>query len=728
MFPKDPAISDNTDMKNPLNILLLGAGAVTENLHLPALERLGWLGGCEVVDPDSMALARLRSQWPQVRFSATGFAEQIERTRSFDTVVVALPNKLHFDACKLFLDAGVPVLCEKPLALTAAECLVLDRIATRSNVALGVAMARRHTVAFRALVASLRQGIVGEIHSIEVSHGGLYEWPSVTGEPFRAENGGVLADMGVHFLDLCARVAGPLELVSYDDDCFGGVEAECTMQLRAGSGVPVKLMLSRRRPLENVFRVVCSKGELTMRADDFAHCKFVAAASGIAGDLQLIGSRGADFVDAFVEQYQQWMHQIKDATAVMSSATDHAAIIQLIERAYQRRSVSRVAVLPRESADRYLVTGATGFIGTRLVERLGETSDVRVRCLLRSYRRAAGIARFPVELIRQELSDVDAITQSMRDVRYVVHLAYGNDGPDEARGKTTIAGTRNVVEAAIAEGVEAVVILSTLWVFGLSESLKEIDETAPYRPYGGTYANDKAEMEKWCLQRAKTSGKTRIIVLNPGNVYGPHGYAYTELPLSLASKSAFAWVDGGVGQCHYNHVDNLVDAILLACKTEAAHAQRFIIFDDRLSWRQFLTPLLGSMADTVPSMTQREIETRSATNVSLLQLAHVIVGNPEIRSVARNIPIVKWLYDKGRNRVAVASVKTSTARFATNEPPPETVPTWLAELYPPSTTRFSAKKARDILGWAPRISVEEGTRLTREWWLARLASSSSSRV
>ena len=716
-------------MQNPPNIMLLGAGAVTEHLHLPALARLDWLSGCEIVDPDPAVLGRLRAQWPQVRFSATGFAEAVSRARSFDTVVVALPNKLHFDACKLFLGTGVPVLCEKPLALTAAACLALDDAAHQNNATLGVAMVRRHTVAFRAMLASLQQGMIGELQRIEVSHGGLYEWPSVTGEPFRAENGGVLADMGVHFLDLCARVAGPLELVSYDDDCFGGVEAECTMHLRSADGVPVKLMLSRRRPLENVLRLVGSRGELVMQADDFAQCKFVAAASGIDGEVRLIGSKRADFVDAFVEQYHRWMEQVNTPSAVMSSATDHAAIIGLIELAYRRRSDARTPVVPGASADRYLLTGATGFIGTRLVERLSETPDARLRCLLRSYRRAAGVARFPVELIRQDLGDVEAIRQSMRGVRYVVHLAYGNDGPDEARGKTTIAGTQNVVEAAIAEGVESIVVLSTLWVFGLPDSPAEINETAPYRPYGGRYATDKAEMEKWCLQRAKTSGKTRFILLNPGNVYGPHGYAYTELPLTLASRKAFAWVDGGTGQCHYNHVDNLVDAIFLACKTEAAHGQRFIIFDDRLSWKAFLTPLLGPLADTVPSMTQQEIETVSVAKVSLTDLARAIVSNAEIRSIARHIPMVKWLYDKGRNRVALASVNPATAAPAVvDEPSTEAVPTWLAELYPASTTRFSAKKAHDILGWKPRISVEAGTRLTRDWWDAQSLSSPSSKV
>ena len=704
--------------------MLLGAGAVTEQLHLPALARLGWLGGCEIVDPDSAVLARLRGQWPQVRFSATGFADAADRARSFDTIVVALPNKLHFDACQLFLETGTPVLCEKPLALTAAACLTLDDVATKSNATLGVAMARRHTCAFRAMLASLNQGMIGDIRRIEVSHGGLYEWPSMTGEPFRAENGGVLADMGVHFLDLCAQLAGPLGLVSYDDDCFGGVEAECAMHLHSTAGVAVKLMLSRRRPLENVFRVVGSKGELTMQANEFAHCEFTAITAGIGGDLRLIGSKGADFVDAFVEQYRRWMEQIGNPAAVMSSATDHAAIIQLIELAYQKRAASRTVVVPSQSADRFLLTGATGFIGTRLVERLSETPEARVRCLLRSYRRAAGVARFPVELVRQELGDASAIQKSMRDVRYVVHLAYGNDGPDEVRGKTTIAGTQNVVEAAIAEGVEAIVVLSTLWVFGLPDSPTEIDESAPYRPYGGSYASDKAEMEKWCLQRAKTSGKTRIIVLNPGNVYGPHGYAYTSLPLDLASQKAFAWVDGGNGLCHYTHVDNLIDAISLACEQPAAHGQRFIIFDDRLSWRDFLTPLFGEFAASVPSMTRQEIATTSKIRVSMRDLARAIIGNPEIRVVAREIPAVKWLYNYGKKRLSTAGVTAPVASSSSPiEQTPSLVPTWLAELFPPTTTRFSAQKARITLGWAPRVSVDEGTRLARQWWDTQSPSS-----
>ena len=714
-------------MQNPPNIMLLGAGAVTEHLHLPALARLGWLGGCEIVDPDTAVLERLRNQWPQVRFSATGFADAAGRARSFDTVVVALPNKLHFDACKLFLDTGVPVLCEKPLALTAAACLALDEVAIRHQATLGVAMARRHTVAFRAMLASVQQGMIGDILRIEVSHGGLYEWPSVTGEPFRAENGGVLADMGVHFLDLCARVAGPLELVSYDDDCFGGVEAECTMHLRSAAAVPVALTLSRRRPLENVFRVVGSKGVLTMQANEFAHCEFASAAANVGGNLRLIGSKGADFVDAFVEQYHRWIDQISNPSHVMSSARDHAAIIQLIELAYARRSASRTAVVPSESADRYLVTGATGFIGTRLIERLSETPDARVRCLLRSFRRAAGVARFPVQLVRQELGNVAALKNSMRDVRYVVHLAYGNDGPDEARGKTTIAGTQNVVEAAIAEGVEAVVVLSTLWVFGLPHSPTEIDESAPYRPYGGSYATDKAEMEKWCLERAKTSGKTRIIVLNPGNVYGPHGYAYTSLPLDLASQNAFAWVDGGNGLCHYTHVDNLIDAISLACKQPAAHAQRFIIFDDRLSWRNFLTPLFGEFAAAVPSMTQQEITTTTKVRVSMRDLARAIIGNPEIRVVAREIPAVKWLYNYGKKRMPTASSSTPAASTALPAAAtPSQVPTWLAELFPPTTTRFSAKKASTVLGWTPRVPVDEGTRLARQWWIGQSLKSKRS--
>src|SRR5262249_49342385 len=142
----------------------------------------------------------------------------------------------------------------------------------------------------------------------------------------------------------------------------------------------------------------------------------------------------------------------------------------------------------------------------------------------------ARIARFPVRLEVVDLLDAGAVRQSMRGVKRVFHLAYGRDGA--GRREVTVEGTKNVVNAAIEEGCESVVVVRTAYVFGRPAGI--VDETKPYQPDGGEYGASKAEMERWCLARARSSGLTRLVVLNPSCVYGPWGGAYSELPASLA--------------------------------------------------------------------------------------------------------------------------------------------------------------------------------------------------
>ena len=159
--------------------------------------------------------------------------------------------------------------------------------------------------------------------------------------------------------------------------------------------------------------------------------------------------------------------------------------------------------------------------------------------------------------------------------------------------------TKCVVEAAIAAQCDAVVVLSSMAVFGHPNG--ETDESAPYRPAYGDYGRSKMRMEQWCVERSRTSGRTRIVVLNPSCVYGPAGPTYTELPATLAREGHFCWIDAGSGNANYVYVDNLVDAILLAAATPEAHGQRFLINDGMVSWRRFLEPLVEPWMSQLPS-------------------------------------------------------------------------------------------------------------------------------
>ena len=163
-----------------------------------------------------------------------------------------------------------------------------------------------------------------------------------------------------------------------------------------------------------------------------------------------------------------------------------------------------------------------------------------------------------------------------------------------------------MVEAAIAAGAESVVVLSTMYVYGHPEDAM-VDETWRYSPAGGAYGRTKRDMERWCLARAGSSHPTRLVILQPSCVYGPGGQTYTRLPLELARKGAFCWVSDGRGIANYSYVDNVVDAIVLAATSERAHGERFLINDGWCTWQEFLAPLLGPLANGLPSLEPRAL-------------------------------------------------------------------------------------------------------------------------
>ncbi len=379
---------------------------------------------------------------------------------------------------------------------------------------------------------------------------------------------------------------------------------------------------------------------------------------------------------------------------------------------------------------RVCVTGATGFIGSHLVERLGRTGEHQLVAPVRSYRTCAQIARFPVSMPRCDLLDYDQVRSVVAGARFVFHLAYGRDGAQPER--VTIEGTRNVVEAAIATGSEAVVVLSTVYVFGQPPG--EVDEASPYRPIGGVYGTSKALMERWCLRRAQSSPRTRIIILIPSCVYGPDGDTYTALPVRLANDAGFCWIDDGRGAANYTYVENLVDAMLLGATSAQARGRRFIINDGTSTWRSFLGQLLADKVGDMPSYTRAQLRDlhRHRRRPNLVDVARIAMADQSVRTALRETrlgeaalwgaehatPGVMARMRRGwhanpRRHARVAEPPDATAREA--GPPAGLPPIWLSDVFGPAPTIFRADVAHQVLGWVPKVGLDEGMRASRAW-------------
>jgi nucleoside-diphosphate-sugar epimerase len=369
-----------------------------------------------------------------------------------------------------------------------------------------------------------------------------------------------------------------------------------------------------------------------------------------------------------------------------------------------------------------LITGATGFIGVHLVDHLARGATAPLTVTFRSYASCATVSRFPVTYARLDLTNPGDLRALVRGQRYVFHLAVSRN-PDTEQ-QVTVEGTRQLVEACIAEGVESVVILSTMYVMGHEQGV--IDETAPYRPIGGSYGRAKAEMEQWVLTRARSARATRLTVLIPTCVYGPGGDTYTEGPVSFAREGRFAWIDGGQGIANVVYVTNLVDAMVLAATTPAAHGERFIVSDDSLTWRAFLTPLLGPWAGRVPAPDAAAFEQMchvAETPTGVRDVVRAVVRSPDVwdavtrtRIATRLRPLVK------KYAPAVVRLRRQARPFAATPPTDAAAPVpplWLREVFGPASARFKADKAAAQLGWTPSTPTSRALALTASWLEAR---------
>jgi nucleoside-diphosphate-sugar epimerase len=177
---------------------------------------------------------------------------------------------------------------------------------------------------------------------------------------------------------------------------------------------------------------------------------------------------------------------------------------------------------------RAFVTGATGFIGGRLVSKLRERGD-EVVALVRSPDRAAGLQQAGVELIEGDLTSVDAIHQGCRGADAVFHTAavYKVGIPKSQHDEvyeTNVRGTERVLDAAAQAGVPKIVYVSTVAVFGNTKG-EVVDES--YRRPGDDFLSyyDRTKYEAHQVAHDRIAKGAPIVIVQPGGVYGPDDHS-----------------------------------------------------------------------------------------------------------------------------------------------------------------------------------------------------------
>lgn len=252
--------------------------------------------------------------------------------------------------------------------------------------------------------------------------------------------------------------------------------------------------------------------------------------------------------------------------------------------------------------DLLLVTGATGFIGSRVVGCLLDLGFRNLRCFARPSREVASVEALGghclggarVEIVRGDLLSREDCATATKGVTVIFHLAAGRDGksfPDAFLN--SVVTTRNLLEASTQHKcLRRFVNISSFVVYANKQKPRRglLDETCPVktRPELGdeAYCFAKVKQDEIVTEYAKRFGIPHVIV-RPGYVYGP-GHEGISGRVGTGTFGIFLHL-GGSNTMPLTYVDNCAEAIALAGLKKGVDGEVFNVVDDNLpSSRQFL--------------------------------------------------------------------------------------------------------------------------------------------
>jgi len=330
--------------------------------------------------------------------------------------------------------------------------------------------------------------------------------------------------------------------------------------------------------------------------------------------------------------------------------------------------------------DLILVTGAAGFIGSRLIEILLDRGFRNIRCLVRPYGKAGKLEALRasqrpgtrIELFEGNLLSRVDCARASEGASVIFHLAAGRGEksfPDAYMNSVII--TRNLMEAAARHGcLRRFVNVSSFTVYTNQQKpgRRLLDETCPIEKQpegrGGAYTFAKVKQEEMVRECGGRLGVPFVIV-RPGYVYGPGNLPITAR-VGIGTFGIFLHL-GGANSIPFTYVDNCADAIALAGLRPGVDGEVFNVVDDELpSSRQFL------------------------------------------RQYKKNVKPFTSIYLPHAVGYGLCYLWERYSEWSEGQlPPAYNRRGWHATW---KSTRYSNQKLKSLLGWTPRISTDEGMR------------------
>ncbi|MDQ2766944.1 MAG: NAD-dependent epimerase/dehydratase family protein [Gemmatimonadota bacterium] len=331
---------------------------------------------------------------------------------------------------------------------------------------------------------------------------------------------------------------------------------------------------------------------------------------------------------------------------------------------------------------RALVTGATGMLGSYLVQRLVE-DGYTVRALVRSPNGVEWLRDMGADIREGALADASALTSAATECDVVFHAAaaVGPQSDWETFRLGNVQGTRNVIDACAHAGARLVHVSSTA-VYGDSRyEMAPVGEQCalPRLPAADAYGRSKQEAERLVLD-AHDSGRIWASIVRPPVMYGERDRQFIPRIGAVMNRGIFPLCGGGVTTLPVVHANAVAEGAILAAHADIANGAVYNLTSDfPLTVAMLLCLARVGLARRIlaPSLSLRS----SRTFFRALELGLRIAGRGDLAA-----------HSKG------------TLEMLTRDNP------------------FSATRARDELHWAPTIRPETGVPDAFRWWKAHHGS------
>jgi predicted dehydrogenase/nucleoside-diphosphate-sugar epimerase len=667
----------------PFRAGMVGAGNISE-FHIYAVKALpGLVDLVGVTDLDAER-ARVTAE----RAETTAFPSLDALVAAGANVIhVLTPPAAHVPVALAALEQGCHVLIEKPIAEDEAQGRRVAELAKRKGLTVSVNHSLLYDPQVKRALDAVRAGALGQVVSVDILRGSEYPpyaggplppWYRSAGYPFR--------DLGIHCLYLLQELLGPIEHIEGEWSSLGGdpnlAYDEWRTLVRCQRGIGQFQLTWNVKPMQSQMIIHGTRGVL--RVDLFAMFHGKRSSTPLPKAAERLVNAFTDsiqplwdvpvgvwkFVRKEVQAYQGLRDLIADFYRRLDaglpppvSVDDAVAILPFVEqiaRGAEAAQATNLARFKRSDRVSFVVTGASGSLGSALVRRL-LADGKKVRAFVRRIpeRPTPGL-----EYCFGNLGDPAAVDRAIAGGEVVIHVGAAMKGgwPEHLGG--TVVGTQNVIDACKKHNVRQLVHVSSMSVVDWAGSAGKgaVCEDAPLEPRAeerGAYTRAKLEAERRVASAAAAG--LPCVILRPGQIFGG------GIPLvngAVARRAGGRWLVLGDGKVELPlvYIEDVVDAVMAAIEKRVTNGDVIQLID-------------------AEHLTQSEVLTLAGEGAKVVR-----VPRPLIFALGKlsEIPLGAL----GRpSPVALYRLKSAMAPL-----------------------HYESNHARAVLGWMPRVGVREGIR------------------